>query len=40
LSQSDWFVVVFVASTVFVIEEFRKFMVNTGFFRVSTNRRV
>jgi Ca2+-transporting ATPase len=40
LSQSDWFVVVFVASSVFVIEEFRKFMVNTGFFRVSTNRRV
>ena len=40
LTQSDWFVVVFVASSVFVIEEFRKFMVNTGFFRVSTNRRV
>ena len=40
LSQADWFVVVLVASSVFLVEEFRKFMANTGFFRVSTNRRV
>ena len=40
LNQSDWFIVIFVASSVFVIEEFRKFMANTGFFSVSTNRRV
>ena len=40
LNQSDWFIVIFVASSVFVIEEFRKFMANTGFFSVSTNRRI
>ncbi len=40
LTQYDWFVVVLVASSVFFVEEFRKFMANTGFFRVSTNRRI
>jgi Ca2+-transporting ATPase len=34
LNPSDWFVLTLVASTVFLIEEFRKFMVNNGFFKV------
>ena len=34
LESSDWFVLTLVASTVFLIEEFRKFMVNNGFFNV------
>ena len=34
LEPTDWFVLTLVASTVFLIEEFRKFMVNNGFFKV------
>lgn len=34
LQGRDWLVLVAVASSVFFIEEFRKFMVNTGIFRV------
>ena len=34
LKSTDWFVLTLVASTVFLIEEFRKFMVNNGFFNV------
>ena len=39
LEQSDWFIVFFVASTVFMIEEFRKLLRSTGIFRVRTSRR-
>jgi len=34
LESFDWLVLTLVASTVFLIEEFRKFMVNVGFFNV------
>tara|TARA_Y100001954_G_scaffold239485_1_gene314582 strand:- start:24529 stop:24717 length:189 start_codon:yes stop_codon:yes gene_type:complete len=34
LDSFDWIIVFGVASTVFVIEEFRKFMVKTNFFGV------
>jgi Ca2+-transporting ATPase len=34
LESTDWFVLTLVASTVFLVEEFRKFMVNNGFFNV------
>ena len=34
LQPTDWFVLTLVASTVFLVEEFRKFMVNIGFFNV------
>jgi len=34
LKPADWVVLTLVASTVFLIEEFRKFMVNNGFFKV------
>ena len=34
LESLDWLVLTLVASTVFLIEEFRKFMVNVGFFNV------
>lgn len=39
LNSTDWFVIVTVASTVFMIEEFRKFLLSTGVFRVRTSRR-
>jgi Ca2+-transporting ATPase len=34
IESFDWLVLTFVASTVFLIEEFRKFMVKVGFFNV------
>ena len=34
LERVDWLVLVAVASTVFLVEEFRKFMLNSGFFKV------
>ena len=34
LEGEDWIVLVAVASTVFLVEEFRKFMMNSGFFSV------
>ena len=34
LSQNDWGVIVLTASSVFIIEEFRKFIVKSGFFAV------
>lgn len=39
LEQKDWFVIILVASTVFMIEEFRKLLRSTGVFRVRTSRR-
>ena len=39
LERADWFIVILVASTVFMIEEFRKLLQSTGIFRVRTNRR-
>jgi P-type Ca2+ transporter type 2C len=39
LNSTDWFVIMTVASTVFMIEEFRKFLLSTGVFRVRTSRR-
>ena len=39
LEQKDWFVIILVASTVFMIEEFRKLLRSTGIFRVRTSRR-
>ena len=34
LSQNDWLVVVLIASSVFIIEEFRKLIVKSGMFAV------
>jgi len=34
LEGVDWIVLIAVASTVFLVEEFRKFMLNSGFFNV------
>lgn len=39
LEQKDWFIIILVASTVFMVEEFRKLMRYTGIFRVRTNKR-
>ena len=39
LERADWFIILLVASTVFMIEEFRKLLQSTGIFRVRTNRR-
>ena len=39
LEQKDWFVIILVASTVFMVEEFRKLLRSTGIFRVRTNKR-
>ena len=39
LEQKDWFVIVLVASTVFMVEEFRKLIRSTGIFRVRTSKR-
>ena len=39
LGQKDWFVIILVASTVFMVEEFRKLLRSTGIFRVRTNKR-
>ena len=39
LERNDWFIVVLVASTVFMVEEFRKLLRSTGVFRVRTSRR-
>jgi len=40
LERNDWIVIVLVASTVFMVEEFRKLLRSTGIFRVRTNKRV
>ena len=34
ITQNDWMVVVLIASSVFIIEEFRKLIVKSGFFAV------
>tara|TARA_B100000614_G_scaffold29828_1_gene23267 strand:+ start:58 stop:600 length:543 start_codon:yes stop_codon:yes gene_type:complete len=39
LGTNDWFVIILVASTVFMVEEFRKLMRSTGIFRVRTSKR-
>ena len=39
LEQKDWFIVVLVASTVFMVEEFRKLLSSTGVFSVRTSKR-
>ena len=39
LEQKDWFIVVLVASTVFMVEEFRKLLNSTGVFSVRTSKR-
>ena len=39
LERSDWFVIILVSSTVFMVEEFRKLFLSKGIFRVRTSRR-
>ena len=39
LSKEDWFVILSVASTVFLIEEFRKLLVYSRFFKITNIRR-
>ena len=39
LERSDWFVIILVSSTVFMVEEFRKQFLSKGIFRVRTSRR-
>ena len=39
LKRADWFVVILVASSVFMVEEFRKLLNSAGVFRVGTSRR-
>ena len=39
LERTDWFVIILVASTVFMVEEFRKLLHTTGIFKVRTSRR-
>ena len=39
LGRNDWIIVVLVASTVFMVEEFRKLLRTTGVFSVGTNKR-
>ena len=39
LEQKDWFIIILVASTVFMVEEFRKLLRYAGIFRVRTNKR-
>ena len=39
LQQEDWIIVILVASTVFMIEEFRKLLRSAGIFSVRTNKR-
>ncbi len=39
LKMSDWLVIIAVASTVFMVEEFRKLIVAAGIFKVRTSRR-
>ena len=39
LDRSDWFVIILTASTVFLVEEFRKLLVTSGLFKVQTGRR-
>jgi Ca2+-transporting ATPase len=39
LDRSDWFVIILTASAVFLVEEFRKLLVASGFFKVQTGRR-
>jgi Ca2+-transporting ATPase len=39
LGKNDWIIVVLVASTVFMVEEFRKLLRTTGVFSVGTNKR-
>jgi len=38
LSNADWLVIILVASSVFVVEEFRKLIINSGFFKVARRR--
>ena len=39
LEQKDWFIVILVFSTVFMVEEFRKLLRATGIFSVRTSKR-
>jgi len=39
LDKYDWFVIIIVSSTVFMVEEFRKLLIKTGIFSVKTSRR-
>ena len=39
LGRNDWIIVILVASTVFMVEEFRKLLRTTGVFSVGTNKR-
>ena len=39
LERNDWFIVILVASTVFMVEEFRKLLGATGVFSVRTSKR-
>jgi len=39
LDKSDWFVIITVSSTVFMVEEFRKLLLKAGIFSVKTSRR-
>jgi Ca2+-transporting ATPase len=39
LDRADWFVIILVSSTVFMVEEFRKLILSKGIFRVRTSRR-
>ena len=39
LAKTDWFVIITVASTVFMVEEFRKLLIKAGIFKVKTSRR-
>ena len=39
LEANDWVIIILVASTVFMVEEFRKLLRTTGVFRVRTNKR-
>ena len=39
LERNDWFIVILVASTVFMVEEFRKLLWATGVFSVRTSKR-
>ena len=39
LDRFDWFVIISVSSTVFMVEEFRKLLLSAGIFRVKTSRR-
>ena len=38
LSMNDWMIIIFVSSLVVVIEEFRKFIVNSKIFAIGNTR--